>query len=54
MTRLAAAAAVLLLSHGTTFSYSLFQYDGAETKRHGGYTYPILATISGDPRLGGG
>lgn len=49
MTRLAAAAAVLLLSHGTTFSYSLFQYDGAETKRHGGYTYPILATISGDP-----
>ena len=49
MTRLTAAAAVLLLSHSTTLAYSLFQYDRAETKRLGGYTYPILATISGDP-----
>ena len=49
MTRLTAAAAVLMVSHGTAFAYTLYQYDGDRTKRLGGYTYPVLARIANDP-----
>ncbi|MCY3737216.1 MAG: T9SS type A sorting domain-containing protein [Gemmatimonadaceae bacterium] len=49
MTRLTAAAVVLLVSHTTGFAYTLYQYDGARTKRLGDYTYPVLARIANDP-----